>query len=180
MRTHPEWRVLNHGVNGERSDQIRVRLELMARTWKRGSQKLRSAPDPHGIDPDLIVLIAGVNDIYQGRSAESVQDELAAMYDLARRAAIPIVAGTILPYNSATGDQNIRMHAVNAWIGDHAAPRDDMAFCDTRAAVARPDDPDRLVSSPDDLHPSPEGYRQMALALEPVIRGLLARPMRRS
>ena len=25
MRAHPEWQVLNRGVNGERSDQIRAR-----------------------------------------------------------------------------------------------------------------------------------------------------------
>ena len=26
MQTHPDWRVLNRGVNGERSDQIRARF----------------------------------------------------------------------------------------------------------------------------------------------------------
>jgi hypothetical protein len=42
-------------------------------------------------------------------------------------------------------------------------------YCDTRAAVAAPEQLDRLVSSPDDLHPSPDGYRRMAIALEPAI-----------
>ena len=27
MQAHPEWMVMNHGVNGERSDQIRGRFE---------------------------------------------------------------------------------------------------------------------------------------------------------
>ena len=27
MQAHPEWTVLNRGVNGERSDQIRARFE---------------------------------------------------------------------------------------------------------------------------------------------------------
>ena len=31
------------------------------------------------------------------------------------------------------------------------------------AAVSAPDAPDRLVSSPDDLHPSPDGYRLMMM-----------------
>jgi lysophospholipase L1-like esterase len=31
------------------------------------------------------------------------------------------------------------------------------------------------MSSPDDLHPSPDGYRLMAAALEPVIRTILAK-----
>jgi lysophospholipase L1-like esterase len=68
------------------------------------------------------------------------------------------------------------MHAVNVWIQDYAARSNGRtAFCDTRAAVAEPGQPDRLVSSPDDLHPSPDGYRMMASALEPVIRTVLAK-----
>src|SRR5205085_6117021 len=65
---HPEWRVLNRGVNGERSDQIRARFDR----------------DTRGAD--IVVILAGVNDIYQGRSAESVEAALEAMYDAARAA----------------------------------------------------------------------------------------------
>src|SRR5438876_193409 len=43
-----------------------------------------------------------------------------------------------------------------------------------RAAVAAPGASDRLVSSPDNLHPSPDGYRLMAIALEPAIKRALA------
>src|SRR5207247_5698024 len=118
------------------------------------------------------------NDIYQGRPADDVQRELEAMYEQARAAGIPIVAGTIIPYNTATPEQNARMREVNAWIRLYAARHDDVAFCDTRAAVAAPGSPDRLVSSPDDLHPSPDGYRLMALALEPAIAQAVARWMR--
>jgi lysophospholipase L1-like esterase len=68
------------------------------------------------------------------------------------------------------------MRAVNDWIREYAARHpEDVASCDTRAAVSAPGAPDRLVSSPDDLHPSPDGYRLMALALEPVIKRALAK-----
>ncbi|HEY2905486.1 MAG TPA: SGNH/GDSL hydrolase family protein [Vicinamibacterales bacterium] len=154
MRAHPEWRVVNHGVNGERADEIRVRF-------------LRDIADAK---PDAAIVLAGVNDIYQGRSAESVELELDTMYSAARASRIPIVAATIVPYNTATADANARMHAVNAWIRVYAAGHPaHMALADTRAAVAAAGDADRLVSSPDGLHPSPDGYRQMALALEPAI-----------
>ncbi len=162
MKSHPDWRVLNRGVNGERSDEIRARFgrNVIADTKK-------------GYGPLFVVIIAGVNDIYQGRPAEAVQRELEAMYDAARAARIPVVAGTIIPYNTATDDQNRRMHAVNAWIRHYAESHSGVAFCDTRAAVAARGRPDRLVSSPDDLHPSPDGYRLMALALEPVIERMI-------
>jgi lysophospholipase L1-like esterase len=161
MKTHPDWRVLNRGVDGERSDQVRARFERDVL----GTQR-----------PDIVVIIAGVNDIYQGRSADAVERELEAMYDAARAARIPVVAGTIIPFNTATSDQNRRMRAVNDWIREYAARHpEDVASCDTRAALSTPGAPDRLVSSPDDLHPSPDGYRLMALALEPVIKRALAR-----
>src|SRR5437867_8940601 len=67
-KTHADWRVLNRGVNGERSDQIRARFQ-------------RDVVEAH---PDAVVIIAGVNDVYQGRSAASVQRELDAMYAAAR------------------------------------------------------------------------------------------------
>jgi lysophospholipase L1-like esterase len=159
MKTHQDWDVLNRGVDGERSDQIHRRFE-------------RDVVDAKA---DAVVIIGGVNDIYQGRSAPSVQRELEAMYNAAREARIAVVAGTIIPYNTATADQNARMHAVNGWIRAYALRHSDVVFCDTRAAVAAPGDPDRLVTSPDDLHPSPEGYRLMALALEPAIKAALSR-----
>ena len=155
MKAHPDWRVMNRGVNGERTDQIRARF-----------------PD---FIPDLLIIIAGVNDIYQGRDAAAVQRELEALYAMSLEAGIPIVAGSIIPYNTATAEQNARMHAVNGWIRAYAARRPNMVFCDTRAAVAAPGAPDRLVSSPDDLHPSPEGYRLMARALEGAVEELIAK-----
>jgi len=154
MQTHPDWQVLNRGVNGERADQIRARF----------------ARDAAAAKPAVVVIIAGVNDVYQGHSAESVERELEAMYTAARAAKMIVVAGSIIPFNVASADQNARMHAVNDWIRGYAARHEDLVvFCDTRAAVAAPGQPDRLVSSPDDLHPSPDGYKRMATALEPAI-----------
>src|SRR5262249_7129630 len=104
-RAHPDWQVLNRGVNGERSDQIRARSD-------------RHAAQPN---PTAVVIIAGVNDIYQGRTAAAVEAELEAMYTAARAARIAVVAGTIIPFNTASPDQNSRMHAVNDWIRSYAA-----------------------------------------------------------
>jgi lysophospholipase L1-like esterase len=154
MKNHPDWDVRNRGVNGERSDQIQARFER----------------DVVAAQPVVVVIIAGVNDVYQGRSAEHVAAELGLMYDRAAEAGIRVVAGTIVPYNTATPDQNARMAEVNAWVRRQAdAGR--VALADTRAAVAAPDDPDRLFESPDGLHPSPEGYRRMAVAIAGALEG---------
>jgi len=86
-----------------------------------------------------------------------------------------VAAGSILPYDTVSADANARMHEVNDWIRAYAERHQQVAYGDTRGAVARPGDPDRLLSSPDDLHPTPEGYRLMARALEPVIKKRLIR-----
>jgi lysophospholipase L1-like esterase len=164
MQAHADWQVLNRGVNGERSDQIGGRF----------------ARDVVRAKPAVVVIVAGVNDVYQGRTAESVERELERMYDDARAANIVVVAGSIIPFNTASADQNARMRRVNDWIRAYAASHaGGVVFCDTRAAVAAPGQPDRLVSSPDDLHPSPDGYKRMAEALEPAIKTALskARPL---
>ena len=139
MRAEPSWRVLNRGVNGERTDEIAARFDRDVL--------------PHA--PDVLILLAGVNDVYQGRVAATVQAQLAAMYARAREARIAVVACSIIPYDTATADQNARMHAINAWIRETASSTPGMSFCDTRAAVATPGDIDRLFETPDQLHPTP-------------------------
>jgi acyl-CoA thioesterase-1 len=149
VQAHPEWEVLNRGVNGERTDQIRARFER----------------DLIALSPHVVVIVAGVNDVYQERTVEHVIEQLAAMYAGASRAGIRIVAGSIIPYNTATPDQNTRMRQINDWIRRQSG----LAFVDTRAAVAASDNADRLFDSPDGLHPTPAGYRRMADAIRPVL-----------
>jgi hypothetical protein len=63
QRAQPEWQVLNRGVNGERSDEIERRFER----------------DVIAHSPRVVVIIAGVNDVYQGRSATEVIARLRAI-----------------------------------------------------------------------------------------------------
>lgn len=153
MQARPGWQVLNRGVNGERSDEIRARFER----------------DVIDAQPEMVIIIAGVNDVYQGRPAAHVIEHLTWMFDRALQARIVVVAGTIIPYNTATSEQNARMREINAWIRERATTSQAMVFVDTRAAVAAADGADRLFESPDGLHPSAGGYRRMADAIRAVI-----------
>jgi len=142
MKAHPEWVVLNRGINGQRSDEIQARFER----------------DVVQNGPAAVVIIAGVNDIYQGRTVEQVTAQLQAMYARAAEAGIPVVAGSIIPFNTATPEQNQRMRQVNDWI----RRQPEVTFVDTRTAVAASGNPDMLFESSDGLHPSALGYRRMA------------------
>ena len=153
MQARPDWRVLNRGINGERSDQIAARFDR----------------DVIADRPDAVIIIAGVNDVYQGRAAVEVTPVLEDLYERASRASIPVVAGSIVPYNTATPAANAVMREINRWIEAEAARRPNLRFVNTRAATAAARDPDRLAGSPDGLHPDVDGYRRMAEALEPAL-----------
>jgi lysophospholipase L1-like esterase len=159
MQSHPDWRVLNRGVNGERTDEIAARFDR----------------DVLANHPRVVIILAGVNDVYQGIRADVVTRRLREMYDGALGAGIPVIALSIIPYNTATHAQNAEMHEINAWIAKQAAADPRISFVDTRTAVSAADNPDKLSGTPDGLHPDVEGYRKMALAIEPALARVIAR-----
>jgi lysophospholipase L1-like esterase len=153
----PGWRVINRGVNGERADEIRVRFE-------------RDVLPPR---PRFVVILAGVNDAYQGRPPELVEADLLWMYERAVKAGIEPIPATVMPFTRAARAQNARIREINAWIAKTAAARG-WALCDMHAAVAATDDPEKLAGSPEGLHPDRDGYRAAARALAAVIDARLA------
>jgi acyl-CoA thioesterase I len=148
MKAHPEWSVLNKGVNGQRSDEILSRFER----------------DVVAEKPAVVIVLAGVNDIYQGRSTEAVKRNLEAMYAMAERNGIVPVVATVLPYNVAGRRERGAIREVNAWAAT-ASRAPGRLFCDTNLVVRDKENPDLLASSPDGLHPDVEGYRKMGEAL---------------
>lgn len=153
MGAHPEWTVLNRGINGQRSDEILGRFR-------------RDVLSEH---PDCVIILAGVNDIYQGRSIESVKKNLLAMYEMAKDAGIVTIAATILPYNIASKEESEKIAMLNKWIRRTAAEELGVLFCDTHNLVADPTNTDMLRGSPDGIHPDTDGYRRMGEGLSVVI-----------
>ncbi|HVE12382.1 MAG TPA: GDSL-type esterase/lipase family protein [Elusimicrobiota bacterium] len=146
-RLLPGWKVVNRGVAGERTDQIRARL-------KRDVLALR---------PRTAIVLAGVNDIYQGVPPDKVRANLKAMYRELKAAGVAPVAASVLPYDAALPDDCRALQALNLWIEGEAA-RQKIAFADLHAAAASPRDPCRLKGSPDGLHPDPATYAAVAEA----------------
>ena len=147
-RARPGWSVSNRGINGQRSDQILARFGRDVMLEK----------------PDLVVILAGVNDIYQGRKEDAVKNSLEAMYERAEGSSVVPVAATILPYNSAGPREAASIRNVNSWIAS-TSKETGMLFCDTNKAVRDAADPDLLASTPDGVHPDVDGYRKMGEAI---------------
>lgn len=155
MKAHPEWKVLNRGVRGQRTDQILARFDY----------------DVLRFSPEAVILLAGVNDLHQGRSAEETREGIRRLVERALEARLKVILCTVLPYNLALPEVSERLLAVNVWIRAYAAEKG-VFFCDTAAAVADPSNPARLAESPDMIHPDVDGYRRMAEALSPVLNSL--------
>lgn len=148
----PDWEILNRGINGQRTDEIRARFER----------------DVTRNRPQATVILAGVNDVYQHRPLAEIQGHLTAMYARARELGIVVVAGTVIPYDTARAPENEELHALNRWILAL-----DLPVCDFHQAVQDVRNPDHLRQSPDGLHPTPSGYHRMAVALRPVLERAL-------
>lgn len=148
MRRHPEWKVLNRGVNGERSDQILRRFDS----------------DVVPFHPQVLIVLAGVNDLYQGEQPDWVKAQLKKIYDRAARENIFVVACTIIPYNRMGPSVRAGMKEVNEWIRAYSAEHH-LGFCDLFHVVENPAHPWNLSGTPDGLHPDVNGYRAMGEAL---------------
>jgi lysophospholipase L1-like esterase len=157
MKWHPNWTVLNRGINGQRADEILARFDR----------------DVVHAKPDWVIILAGVNDVYQGRPIGLIKDNLVALYQKSLSEGIRTVACTILPYNTASNGECNSIRELNEFIQDIAS-RFGLAFCDTNKAVADPNFQDRLRSSPDGHHPDASGYQNMAFALVRVIEEKLS------
>jgi lysophospholipase L1-like esterase len=162
MKSHEDWVVLNKGINGQRTDQILARFER----------------DVAAERPDVTIILAGVNDIYQGRPIAKVQENLREMYRLVAQLGSAGIACSVLPYNTMTPSQARARKELNKWIRGEST-RSRIVFSDTAAAVSSREAPDRLVGTPDGLHPDVEGYRRMAGELSDAVMRALSAPSRK-
>ncbi len=158
---HPEWTIHNQGVRGQRSDQIRQRFGYAVLSKK----------------PDWLIVLAGVNDLYQGYGPDPVKTNLSAIYDEAQKAGIRVIACTLLPYDFSTPEVKEQMAELNAWIESESRKRD-LVFCDTHHLLEDPKNPGHLRGTPDGIHPDVTGYRRMGEALTDTLEDALLRPIK--
>jgi lysophospholipase L1-like esterase len=154
MHRHPEWDVVNCGIAGQRSDEIRARFD-----------------DTAQYHAQYVIILAGVNDIFQDTPLEEIEKNLAWMYKQAMLKETMPIAATVLPFDRATPDQSKAIDELNKWIIKKA--RDiPIPLINLHAVVAHPNDPQRLNGSPDGMHPDVGGYRQMGMALAALVEKL--------
>jgi lysophospholipase L1-like esterase len=141
-RRHPGFEFRNHGVCGERTDEIAARLDVAVR----GASSL--------------VVQGGINDVVQGRPVEEAARNLAGMVERGRRLGLRVALADVLPWNNGDlrGANDITwLNTLIRTIADGLGVRL-LPFHDTLVDPARLDRM-RDEWTDDGSHPSVEGHR---------------------
>jgi lysophospholipase L1-like esterase len=143
-RANPGMQFRNHGVGGERTDEIRSRLE----------EAVAGA--------DVIVVQGGINDVVQGRSIDLAAEDLLAMVSRSKEIAPAVLLADVLPWNNGWPAAEPTIRALNALVVEIAGSEDVpvLPFHETLEDSERPG---RMKAewTPDGNHPSVEGHRRL-------------------
>ena len=162
---------INRGIGGQTTSQMLLRFR----------------PDVIDLRPDVVVILAGTNDIAGNSgpvSLETVQGNLASMAELAKAHRIRVVLASLLPVSDDKKDQQgqpvirtrdrpaEKIRALNEWLARYARENGHVYLDYFSAAgasgVLRPELND------DGLHPNAAGYAVMAPLAEKAIATALA------
>jgi len=154
---------INRGIGGQTTPQMLVRFRQ----------------DVIDLDPKVVVVLAGTNDIAGNTGPmrnDDIEADYASMAELARANGIRIVFSSVLPVHNYTDTHNdmflqrppARILALNVWLKDYCA-KNRVVYLDYFSAMV--DDKGLLKKelADDGLHPNDAGYKIMAPLAEKAI-----------
>jgi lysophospholipase L1-like esterase len=147
---------INRGIGGQTTPQMLIRFR----------------PDVIDLEPKVVVILAGTNDIAGNTgpmSLAEIESNLQTMAELARFHGISVVLASVLPVNNYTERSKMffplrspaQILELNRWIKDYAAQNRDV-YLDYFSAMV--DDKGLLKRdlADDGLHPNDKGFTVMA------------------
>jgi lysophospholipase L1-like esterase len=157
---------VNRGISGQTTAQM----------------LLRFYPDVIALKPKVVVFLAGTNDIAGNLgpvSMESIQNNLAAMADIARANGIKVVMGSVMPVCDYHRPQTAqrppeKINALNQWMKDTVA-KNHYVYLDYYSAMLDDKGMLRAELTGDGLHPNAAGYAIMAPLAERAIATALGK-----
>ena len=143
-RAHPTLDFRNHGVYGQRTDQIIERLDDCAR------------------GAEVLVVQGGINDIAQGVPAETAAKTLRKMVRRGKDLGLRVVLADVLPWNNGWPGAEADIRRLNGLIATIAREEQVplLPFHDTLEDRDRPGRMREEWTSDGD-HPSVAGYRRL-------------------
>jgi lysophospholipase L1-like esterase len=155
---------VNRGIGGQTTAQMLVRMY----------------PDVIALEPQVMVILAGTNDIAGNTgpmTLEAIEDNLMTMAELAKAHDIKVVFSSVMPVcdyirNQTTQRPPEKIIALNAWMKDYAA-RNNLVYLDYYTPML--DDKQMLKQeiTNDGLHPNDAGYELIVPLAEKAIAAAL-------
>ncbi|MGI9069077.1 MAG: SGNH/GDSL hydrolase family protein [Pyrinomonadaceae bacterium] len=164
---------INRGISGQTTPQMLIRFR----------------PDVVALRPEVVVILAGTNDIAGNTgpmTLESIEDNLASIAELARAHGIRLVLSSVLPVsdyektadgqprNQTTRRPPEQIKALNEWMKKYAA-ENKLTYLDYYSAMIDDKGFLRDELSNDGLHPNLEGY----LVMNPLVEKAIAAALKR-
>jgi lysophospholipase L1-like esterase len=167
----PDKPYVNRGISGQTTPQMLIRFR----------------PDVIALKPDVVVILAGTNDIAGNTgpmTLQAIEDNLTSISELARAHGIRVVLASLLPVsdyektadgqprNQTTRRPPEKIKALNEWMKQYAA-ENKLTYLDYYSAMV--DDKGFLKDelSNDGLHPNAQGYQVMNPLAEKAIAAAL-------
>jgi lysophospholipase L1-like esterase len=159
---------VDRGISGQTTPQMLVRFR----------------PDVIGLQPKVVVILAGTNDIAGNTGPMTlgqIEANLASMAELAKANKIRVVLASVLPISNYGHDREgnpldmrikrppEKILELNAWIKRYAAANQHM-YLDYFSAMVDPQGMLQRDLSEDGLHPNAKGYAVMSPLAEQAIR----------
>ncbi len=153
---------INRGISGQTTPQMLIRFR----------------PDVLNLHPDVVVILAGVNDI-AGNTGPTTNDaifgNIISMVELAKANAIKVILCSVLPANNFYWRPNEKaaetIIQLNQLIQSYAKEHD-IPYVDYHSAMADAKNGLPKEFSEDSVHPNLKGYQTMQPLLEKAVRKL--------
>ena len=167
VNTNPEFFKTNNftgrGIGGQTTPQMLIRF----------------TPDVIDLNPEVVVILAGTNDIAGNTGASStkmITDNIKAMAQLAQANEIKVVLSSILPvydYPWQPGMKPVdKIAAVNKWLKNYA-DENNHTYLDYFSALADEKKGMKAEYAEDGVHPTKKAYKVMEpLVLEAIHEAL--------
>jgi lysophospholipase L1-like esterase len=142
MRMHGDLDLRNHGVHGQRTDEIAKRFDAAA------------------AGAEALVVQGGINDVVQGRPVEQAAANLAGMVHRARNSGLRVAIADVLPWNNGDAQAASEIARLNGLIRA-IAENVGVPLFPFHATLADPSRPSRMRDewTDDGDHPSVDGHR---------------------
>lgn len=154
---------LNRGISGQTTPQLLLRFQQ----------------DVIALQPDVVVILAGTNDIAgnTGPSTQAmIEDNLHAMVDLAGAHGIRVVLASVLPVSEYRWMPGIepapKVQALNAALKQYADAKG-VVYLDYHSAMTNAEGGLDPALAADGVHPTAKGYALMAPLAEQAIKRAL-------